>query len=84
MTITDENIPTTDVDIHKLLARRKSVAVIWSTEDVQSVRPDLDDDQAWQVLEECIDKHDCDWGFTWNFIADIADEMFPKPRAKKE
>jgi len=68
-----------DLDVHDLLANRRHVAVIWSIEDVQNVRPDLDDDQAWEVLQACRDRHDCEWGFTWTFIEDVANEMFRKP-----
>jgi hypothetical protein len=62
-----------------LLAKRRHVAVIWSTEDVQNVRPDLDDDQAWDVLQECRDRHDCEFGFTWTLIEVVANEMFREP-----
>jgi hypothetical protein len=68
-----------DRDIHELLAKRRHVAVIWSTEDVQNVRPDLDDDQAWDVLQECRDRHDCEFGFTWTLIEVVANEMFREP-----
>lgn len=67
-----------DRDIHEMLAKRRHVAVIWSIEDVQTVRPDLSDDQAWEVLQECIDRHDCEWGFTWTFLKDVAHDLFPK------
>jgi hypothetical protein len=45
---------------------------------VRHVRPDLSDDQAWEVLGRCRDQHDCEWGFTWTFLKDVADELFPK------
>jgi hypothetical protein len=67
------------IDIDAVLAQRQQVAVIWGTEDVQGVRPDLNDDQAWEVLQRCRDKHDCEWGFTWQYIEDVADELFPEP-----
>jgi hypothetical protein len=65
------------IDIHDLLEQRHQVAVIWGTEDILEVRPDLTEDQAWQVLQRCYDKHDCELGFTWMFIEIVADEMFP-------
>jgi len=68
-----------DQDIHDLLAKRRHVAVIWSIEDVLSVRPDLSYDQAWEVLQACRDRHDCERGFTWMFIECVAQEMFPAP-----
>ncbi|HUY92533.1 MAG TPA: hypothetical protein VMV10_27590 [Pirellulales bacterium] len=73
------------IDVHQLLRARRQVAVIWSIEDVQGVRPELTDDQAWDVLERCYDKHDCEWGFTWNYLEDVADIMFPEqPSTTKE
>ena len=40
-----------DVDIHELLAENRQIAHIWGIDDVQEQRPDLDDDQAWAVLQ---------------------------------
>ena len=40
-----------DVDIHELLAENRLIAHIWGIDDVQEQRPDLDDDQAWEVLQ---------------------------------
>jgi hypothetical protein len=71
------------IDIHDVLKQRRQVAVIWSLEDVQGVRPDLNNDQAWEVLEECRDKHDCEYGFTWTLIEVIADDLFPRPKDGK-
>lgn len=76
--------PASPIDVHDLLARRRQVAVIWSIEDVQSVRDDLSDDQAWEVLQECRHRHDCEYGFTWTLIEIIADELFPEPTNRKE
>lgn len=73
------------LDVHELLAARKQVAVVWDIEDVQGGRPDLTDDQAWEVLEECRRKHDCESGFTWTYIKDMAGIVFPeRPSANKE
>jgi hypothetical protein len=66
------------IDIHAVLAKCGQVAVVWSIEDVQGVRPDLNADQAWEVLTRCIDKHDCEYGFTWQYLQDVADDLFPK------
>jgi len=62
--------------IQELLQRQRQVAVIWCCEDVKHVRPDLTDDQAWEVLQQCRNQHDCEWGFTWTFIEDIAQDLF--------
>jgi hypothetical protein len=78
--ITTDNEQLDTLDVYDLLAKRKQVAVIWSVEDVQSVRGDLDDDQAWKVLQQCERVHDCEVGFTWLLIDCVADDLFPKPR----
>lgn len=42
-------------------------------------RPDLSDDQAWEVLQECERVHDAELGFTWLLIETVAEENFPRP-----
>jgi hypothetical protein len=71
-----ETTKLNDLSIHGLLAQRRQVAVVWSTENVQGVRPDLDDDQAWEVLQECRRLHDCELGFNWLLIETVADNLF--------
>ncbi len=65
-----------DIDIHELLAKRKQIAVIWSTKDVQQVRPDLTDDQAWQVLVEVERRNDAELGINWQTLEHIAELLF--------
>jgi len=59
-----------DVDIHELLAENRQIAHIWGIDDVQQQRPDLDDDQAWAVLQAVEKRLDWDYGITWDIIAD--------------
>jgi hypothetical protein len=73
-----------EIDIQQLLRQRRQVAVVWCVEDVKHVRPDLTEDQAWQVLQQCYDKHDCEWGFTWTYLQDVAADLFPKQPSTKE
>ena len=70
-------------DVCQTLHDRRQVAVIWCIEDVQGVRPDLTDDQAWEVLQECEHCHDCEFGFTWTHIETVADELYPSPPKRK-
>src|SRR5262249_34916756 len=65
-----------DIDIHELLAQNRCIAHIWGTEDVQEVRPDLDDDQAWQVLQTIERRIDSQYGLSWDTIEIVADELF--------
>ncbi len=69
-----------DVDIHALLAENRMIAHIWGIEDVQEARPDLDDDQAWQVLQ-AVERHlDSQFGITWDTVELLAEDLHgPKP-----
>jgi hypothetical protein len=69
-----------DIDFHQLLARDCKIAAIWCIDDVRGVRPDLNDQQAWEVLEEVGRKHDAEYGITWVALQCMADELFPQPR----
>lgn len=72
------------LDIHAHLAERGEIAIIWCIEDVQSVRPDLTSEQAWEVLLRCRDKHDCEWGFTWSYLRDVAALLYPESDSDRE
>jgi len=43
------------INIRSALTSRREVALIWRTYQVQFIRPDLDEDQAWQVLQSIND-----------------------------
>ena len=70
----------TDEQIHKTLADRHEIAITWSTEDVRHVRPNLDEEQAWEVLQQVKDIHDAQWGVSWATLEIVADDLFPKHR----
>lgn len=72
--MTDTSTPPT---IRTMLKQRFQIAVIWGIEDVQEMRPDLNDGQSWEVLQQCDNEHDRNSGITWDSLARIADEMFP-------
>jgi hypothetical protein len=57
-----------ELDIDALLAERRQIAVVWCIEDVQSIRSDLDDDQAWEVLEAAKRYHDATIGINWDVL----------------
>jgi hypothetical protein len=58
---------------------KREVAIIWTVGDVQTVRPDLTDAEALDVLLKCKYKHDCDVGITWDVIRDVAGMYFSVP-----
>lgn len=65
-----------DIDIHEMLAENRQIALIWSVEDVQQLRPDLNDDQAWEVLQHVDRYKDADLGITWLTLEMAADQLF--------
>ena len=69
-----------DVDIHELLAQNRRIAHVWGVEDVQELRPELDHDQAWAVLQTVFKRLHSDYGITWDSINRTAGELFPEKR----
>ena len=67
---------TQDIDFHALLAERSQIAIIWSIEDVQEVRPDLSQDQAWEVLQVVSRRHDATLGVTWETLDYASQSLF--------
>ena len=69
-----------DIDIHELLAQERKIAHMWGIEDVQDLRPDLDEEQAWQVLQRIWRDLDSRDGISWDTIGNTATELYgPKP-----
>jgi hypothetical protein len=67
---------TSLLDIHELLAKHRQIAAIWGIEDVQSIRPDLSEQQAWEVLQ-MVDRHkDAELGITWLTLEMAAEDLF--------
>lgn len=64
--------------VHEILKEEGTVAVIWSTLDVTSVRPDLDEQQAMKVLEVVKRAHDANYGITWDTLKDTANNLYPE------
>ncbi len=67
-----------DCDVHALLAKQKKIAIIWCIEDVRTLRPDLNNEQAWVVLKQVEDIHDAEWGINWTTLEQVADDLFPE------
>jgi hypothetical protein len=64
------------IDIDAVLAERRQIAHIWSIEDVQEIRPDLDEEQAWEVLQSIDHDKDAEFGITWLTVEMAAEELF--------
>ncbi|HWG41189.1 MAG TPA: hypothetical protein VN688_00265 [Gemmataceae bacterium] len=69
-----------DFDLDETLEERRQVAVIWTNDHVQEIRPDLSEDQSWEVLKTCRARWGSCQGIDWQAIEMTADELFgPKP-----
>lgn len=54
------------------------IASVWDVEDVQSIRPDLDDAQALKVLHHAKREHDAETGLNWQVLEYAALILFPE------
>ena len=72
-----------ELDVRELLAERRQIAHIWSIEDVQSVRPDLSEEQAWEVLQNVDHHKDAELGITWLTLSITAGHLFGDAPATK-
>lgn len=54
-----------------------AIAIKWSIEDVQEVRPDLTEAQCREVLAAVFDRHDATIGVTWDVLTIVADDLYP-------
>jgi hypothetical protein len=52
---------------------------VWNYEDVLSVRPDLDEEQAKEVLYRVGCSRDANYGICWDTLTDTAESMYPEP-----
>ena len=50
----------------------------WHIDDVQSMRPDLNDDQCIEVLQAMADWFDANDGINWDFITMTAEQLYPQ------
>jgi hypothetical protein len=67
------------LDLAELLQRNRLLAHTWCTDDVREVRTDLNDDQAWEVLQLTAKRLDSDLGISWQTLEIWAGELFPEP-----
>jgi len=58
----------------------RQIAIIWSLEDVQEIRPDLSDDECMEVLGFAENKHDASIGINWDTLEIWADYLYPRNR----
>jgi hypothetical protein len=56
----------------------KSISIKWHIDDVLSVRPNLSNSQAAQVLQRLKRNHNADVGINWEVIEVVSDILFPE------
>ena len=54
------------------------IADIWCIDDINSIRPDLDDEQCMKVLLNAQYEYDANEGISWKVLESHANDMFPK------
>lgn len=52
------------------------IVIVWSIEDVLGRRPDLTKEQAKDVLDMVVRRHDCNFGVSWDNLDCCAEELF--------
>jgi hypothetical protein len=72
-----------EIDVHHALAKQRQIALIWGVDDVKDRRPDLNDEQCWQVIATVERQHDCNHGVTWDTIEQTAEDLFGSSNAHR-
>jgi hypothetical protein len=65
-----------EMPIDEILAERRQIALIWGVEDVREVRPDLSDEQCWEVLQQVDHHKEAELGINWETLEFFAEELF--------
>ena len=65
-------------------SRDLSIAVVWHIEDVLEVRPDLNRNQALEVLRSVKRNHDANVGINWDVLSATAEVLYGEKRGKNE
>src|SRR6185312_1207348 len=68
-----------EIDIDELLAEHHAIAIVWDIRHVRDQRSDLDDDQAWAVIQLCQERWDRLNDPMLETIRDAAEALYPKP-----
>jgi hypothetical protein len=74
-----EWMPKHDLTEHwqERLSKGGCIAIMWSIQDVKTMRPDLTDSECMEVLETVEQRHDASLGITWDTLDLWAEELFP-------
>lgn len=75
-------IHTAEIDIDELLAEHQAIGIVWDIQHVKDHRPDLTDEQAWEVLQECQRSWERLNDPMLEAIRQIAGDLFPQLKGK--
>lgn len=64
-----------DIDVQAVLAGRRQIAELWGVLDVRTLRPDLTEAQAWNVLQAARRQYDPAVGMTWDVLRHHAETL---------
>jgi len=56
----------------------RSISIVWNIEDIKGFRPDLNDNECFQVLLEAQEEHDANIGVNWEVLEEIATRVYPE------
>jgi hypothetical protein len=70
--------------LREMMQQQQVIGLLWNIDDVRSLRPDLDDDQAWSVLQRVDDQKDATLGITWDTLEWAAQDLFPLDPSQRE
>lgn len=62
----------------------KTISIVWHTDDVQIVRPDLNEEQAYEVLLHAKVTHDANYGICWDTLRSSAHYLYPETEKAEE
>ena len=66
-----------DINIDEFLTENQAIGIIWDTSHVKNRRPDLTDEQAWEVLQECRNSWDRLNDPMLETICHLAENLYP-------
>jgi len=78
----DRIVHTADLD--DLLANQRAIAIVWDIQHVKDQRPDLSDQQAWEVLQECHQCHERLNDPMLETIRQVAENLYPQQRQARQ
>ena len=70
--------------IHELSEDNGLCVIVWMPADVTSLRPDLSDQQAMEVLAVVESNHDATLGVNWDTLKWEADAQFPRKMKRRK